>query len=322
MPSWSDGPTPDLRDHPAGRQAPRRRTAPGPARGPRRRPDRRLVLAAGQGRSCGHRPPRGRERLHRGGHGRHRRPSRPSCSRRWWPASRRPTSRSRCARAPGSTTAARWRAAATPSTAAGRPWTGGGRTPVASRPGRTSADERSSWTRTSWPTGTTTSPSAASPSAPTTAGWPTRPTPPAASASPCASRDLGTGTDVAGVARGHLLRGGLGQRQRHRLLRPGRRGHAALPALAPPGRDRPGHRRPGLRGARRPLLPRGGPDQGRPVRADEPRLEGDLGGPGPAPPTTRSAPSRSSSPAARGSSTASTTTGATGRARAGAGSSS
>ena len=98
--------------------------------------------------------------------------------------------------------------------------------------------------------------------------------------------DLETGDPVAGVARGHLLRGGVGQRQRHRLLRPGRRGHAALPALAPPGRDRPGRRRPGLRGARRPLLPRRGPDQGRPLRPDEPRLEGDLRGPGPAPPTS------------------------------------
>ena len=43
---------------------------------------------------------------------------------------------------------------------------------------------------------------------------------------------------VARVDRGHLLRRGLGQRQRHRLLRPGRRGHAPLPALAAPGRDR------------------------------------------------------------------------------------
>ena len=39
-------------------------------------------------------------------------------------------------------------------------------------------------------------------------------------------------------------------------------------------------RRPGVRGARRPLLPRRGPDQGRPVRPVRPRLEGDLRGPG------------------------------------------
>ena len=53
-------------------------------------------------------------------------------------------------------------------------------------------------------------------------------------------RDLGHGRRPTGrVDRGHLLRRGLGQRQRHRLLRPGRRGHAALPAVAPPGRDRP-----------------------------------------------------------------------------------
>ena len=84
----------------------------------------------------------------------------------------------------------------------------------------------------------------------------------------------------ARVARRHLLRGGLGQRQRHGLLRPGGRGHAPLSTLAPPGRDRSGHRCRGLRRARRSLLPGRGPNQRRPVRADGPRFEGDLRGPG------------------------------------------
>ncbi len=52
--------------------------------------------------------------------------------------------------------------------------------------------------------------------------------------------------------------------------------------------ERPRRGRPGLRGARRPLLPRGGPDQGRAVRADEPGLQGDLRGPG----TARRRPTR------------------------------
>ncbi len=49
-------------------------------------------------------------------------------------------------------------------------------------------------------------------------------------------RDLGSGAESGRVDRGHLVRVGVGQRQRHRLLRPGGRGHAPLPALAPPGR--------------------------------------------------------------------------------------
>ena len=106
---------------------PRRRTAAGRARGPRRLADRRLVLAPRPGRPCRHRPPRGGERLHRGGHGRHRRRSGRGCSTRSWPGSKRPTSRCRCARGPGCTTAAPWRAATTPSTADARPWDGGRR---------------------------------------------------------------------------------------------------------------------------------------------------------------------------------------------------
>ncbi len=92
--------------------------------------------------------------------------------------------------------------------------------------------------------------------------------------------------------RGHLLRRGLGQRQRHRLLRAGGRGHAPLPGLAAPGRHRAGRGRPGLRGAGPPLLRRGRADQGRPVRADRPGLQGDLGVPGPVGPTTPRAGSR------------------------------
>ena len=64
-------PTPGPTGRASGPPAPERR--PRPARGPRGRPDRRLVLAAGQGRPGRHRAPGGRERLHRGGHGRHRR---------------------------------------------------------------------------------------------------------------------------------------------------------------------------------------------------------------------------------------------------------
>ena len=75
--------------------------------------------------------------------------------------------------------------------------------------------------------------------------------------------DLATGGDVARDPGRHLLRGGVGQRQRHRLLRPGGRGHAPVPAVAPSGGDRPGRRHPGVRGGGRPLLPGGGPDQGR-----------------------------------------------------------
>ena len=48
--------------------------------------------------------------------------------------------------------------------------------------------------------------------------------------------DLETGEESPESIDRHLLRGGLGQRQRHGLLHPGRRGHAALPALAPPRR--------------------------------------------------------------------------------------
>ncbi len=45
---------------------------------------------------------------------------------------------------------------------------------------------------------------------------------------------------VARIDRGHLVRGGVGERQPHRLLRPGRRGDASLPALAARGGDRSG----------------------------------------------------------------------------------
>ena len=120
-----------------------------------------------------------------------------------------------------------------------------------------------------------------------------------------------TGSESGEDAPRHLLRRGLGQRQRHRLLRAGRRGHAPVPAVAAPGRHRPGRRRPGLRGAGRALLPRGGPDQGRPVHphaAWTPRSPPSTGS---CPPTSPRASSRSSSRAARASSTASTTTGAT-----------
>ena len=253
----------------------RRRPAAGPpvperrpvrARGPRRRPDRRLVLAAGQGRPGGHRPPRGRERLHRGGHGRHRPRSRTTCSRDGGPdRGDRPVG-------PGPqgplarTTAAPWRAAATASTAGGR------RRPAGTgrrRPGEagraTARRARSCWTRTCWPRGTSTSRSATWRSAPTTAGWPTPPTPPAASATPCASATSAPAAESPealedtsyGVAWANdnatvfYVRVDEAMRPyqlwRHRV-----------------GTD-PAARRPGLRGARRALLPRGGPDQGRPV---------------------------------------------------------
>ena len=50
-----------------------------------------------------------------------------------------------------------------------------------------------------------------------------------------------------------------------------------------------GRRRPGLRGARRPLPPRRGPDQGRRLRPRRPRLQGHHRGPGRSTPTTRRA---------------------------------
>ena len=163
MPSWSDGPRrPDLRpdapEPPATPPVPERR--PVGARGPRRRPGRRLVLAARQGRSGGHRPPRGRERLHRGGRLAHLGPPAPSLFEEivarieetdlsvpvrkgpWWYYSRTVEGRT------------------TPSTAGG-PRRGGpagtGRR-LRRTPGR-APTRRSSWTRTCWPRGTTTSPS-------------------------------------------------------------------------------------------------------------------------------------------------------------------
>ena len=159
-----------------------------------------------------------------------------------------------------------------------------------------------------WPRATSTSPWAPSRSAPTTGGWPTRRTPPAASATRCSSPTWTTGEDVPRDPARHLLRGGVGQRQRHRLLHPGGRGHAPLPAVAPPGGHRPGRRHPGLRGERRPLLPRGRPHQGRRYVRHGPRLQGDHRGLGLAADDPRGG-SGSSSPAATGSSTASTTTG-------------
>ena len=233
--------------------------------------------------------------------------SRRGCSTRWWPGSRRPTSRSRSARGPGSTTAAPWREQLRhPLPPAGRRARGRRAGP----PGRERAGRGPRLLLRRQPLG--------------------QPRPPLAGVLDRHHRRRalhhalprpGDRRRGGRVHRGHLLRRGLGQRQRHRVLRPGRRGHAPLPAVASPGRDRPGRRRPGLRGARRPLLPGRGPDQGRPVRAvgldskvtsevralaaDDPE-----GG------------SRSSSPGARASSTASTTTGATRRAGARVGSSS
>ena len=170
------------------------------------------------------------------GHGRHRRRSGRPCTTRSWPGSRRPTCRCPVRKGPwlyygrtveGSSYGIHCRRPR-PAGADGAPGTGDG-------PTRTS---RSSSTRTSWPRGTTTSRVgnlAVSPdhrwlaySTDTTGG----------ERYTMRFLDLATGTDVARGDRGHLLRGGLGQRQRHRLLRPGRRGHAPVPALAPPG----GHR--------------------------------------------------------------------------------
>ena len=65
------------------------------------------------------------------------------------------------------------------------------------RPARPGPTSRSCWTRTSWPRGTTTSPSARPPSAPTTPGWPTPPTPRATSATSSTSATLDDATALA-----------------------------------------------------------------------------------------------------------------------------
>ena len=138
---------------------------------------------------------------------------------------------------------------------------------------------RSSSTRTCWPRATTTSPSATSRSAPTTAGWSTPPTPPAASGTPCGSATSTTGAESDesiedtsyGVAWANdnatVFYVRVDEAMRPFQLWRHRVGH------------RPGRRRAGHRGARRPLLPRRGPDQGRPVRPVRPRLQGHLRGP-------------------------------------------
>ena len=110
------------------------------------------------------------------------------------------------------------------------------------RPGSPGRRSRSCSTRTRWPRAQSTSPWAAPRSARTTAGWPTRPTPPATRRTSCASaprrrthRDRApeivadTGYGLAWSADVRL-----------RLLRPPRRGHAPLPAVASPARHRPG----------------------------------------------------------------------------------
>ena len=84
---------------------------------------------------------------------------------------------------------------------------------------------RSYWTRTSWPRGTSTSRWPTCRSAPTTPGSPSPPTPPAASLRPRVPvpRRSSTGRPGGPIGRDgrrHLLRAGLGQRQRHRLLHP------------------------------------------------------------------------------------------------------
>ena len=117
-------------------------------------------------------------------------------------------------------------------------------------------------------------------SVPTTGGWRTRPTPPAASVSPCASPIWPTGTPSPESIEDTSY--GVAWANDNATVFYVRVDEAMRPYQLWRHRvgTRPGHRRPGLRGARRPLLPGGGPDQGRPVRADEPRLEGDLRGPG------------------------------------------
>ena len=300
VPSWSDGTPLDPRTRPAATPAPVPGAPPGRARGPRGRPDRRLVLAPGQGRSRGHRPPRGRERLHRGGHGRARPGSERPCSRRSWPGSRRPTCRCRCGRAPGSTTAAPWRAAATPSTAAGRRRpTAAGRDPMP-RPDGIPAGEVVLLDENLLAEGHdyfAVGNLAVSPD----------------------HRLLVYSTDTTGGERYTMRFVDLADRQESpealedtsygvawandnatvfyvrvdEAMRP-------LPAVAPPGRHRPGRRRPGLRGAGRPLLPRRGPHQGRPVRPAGPGLQGDLRGTGPSPPTSPTASSRVIEPRRQG----------------------
>ena len=120
---------------------------------------------------------------------------------------------------------------------------------------------RCCWTRTGWPRGCEyfeVANLAVSPdhrwlayATDTTGGeastWPSAPLAGGAERSPTGPR---------GRSARHLLRAGLGQRQRHRLLHPGRRGHAALPAVAAPAGHRPGGRRAGAGGGRRAVHPR------------------------------------------------------------------
>ena len=67
-----------------------------------------------------------------------------------------------------------------------------------------------------------------------------------------------------------LIWAGLVRRRRLHLLCPHGRGAAALPAVAPPARHRSGRRRPRLRGAGPPLLPRDRLHPGHRLRAHRP----------------------------------------------------
>ena len=115
---WRSGPLPLPRRGPGAAGGAGRRAAPARRHALRRRPLRRLLLAAAEDRSRGARVPRGGERL------RGRRSSRPSrrcarrCTARCSGASSRPTSPSRTARAASTTTRGPRRGSSTPSTAA------------------------------------------------------------------------------------------------------------------------------------------------------------------------------------------------------------
>ena len=241
-----------------------------PPRGPRGRPDRRLVLAAGQGRPRGAGAPGRRERLDRGGHGPHpaapggpvRRDGGPDRGERpLGPGPQGPLALRHPDPGGG-----RLRH---PLPAAGRGPRHGGRRRRRGGPGRERAGRGARLLRPRQ--------------------LRRQPRPPVAGLRHRHHRRRAVHPGLPGPGgrrrgrredRGHLLRGGLGQRQRHRVLRPGRRGHAALPALAPPGGHRPGRRRPRPPGGRRPLLPRRGPDPGRALCGGPPGLQGDLGGVG------------------------------------------